>query len=208
MALTYFEISYPNFVLGSIIDPVEANQNNNDIVTKTNLIVDAVNLNETNIYDAMVSHKTSGDHDDRYYTKDYLIPWLQGGDTNIKEEIFIITTSNNGDGTFTYSTNDSSVTGVLDAEGYQIFTLTNGYYELGTNRIECWVGDTLRRSVSSGGLKEVDGTHIALSPEGSGAEITFKYYERVGMTAEYTIKMSATKPPSNNGKNMWFEVIG
>ena len=128
--LTYFEISYPNFVLGSIIDPVEANQNNNDIVTKTNLIVDAVNLNEKNNYDAMVSHKTSGDHDSRYYTetevnamitslnnkdisqdqaltnhkispdhdgryytKDYLTLWLRGGDTNIKEEIFIITTS-------------------------------------------------------------------------------------------------------------------
>ena len=100
------------------------------------------------------------------------------------------------------------VIGDLGENGEQIFNLVTGYYDVGLNRIEAMINDTLRRSVASGGLEEISSTQISLtSPEGSGAEITFKYYERVGMAAEYNIKMSATKPPFNDGKNMWFEVI-
>lgn len=266
MAITYFEISYPNFVLGAIIDPEEANQNNHEIVTKVNDIVEGINLNETNItnlgtvkadkvyvderdtnlagagrttetikanFDTMASHKIGGDHDSRYYTKSEtftkieinnalnlkanksdtytraeLAPWLGGGDTNIKEDVFTIINPNNGDGTFSYSYNGEVVIGDLGENGEQIFNLVTGYYEVGLNRIEAMVNDTLRRSVASGGLEEISNTQISLtSPEGSGAEITFKYYERIGMTAEYNIKLSTVKPPFNYGKNMWFEVI-
>lgn len=45
------------------------------------------------------------------------------------------------------------------------------------------------------------------SPEGSGAEITAKYYERIGMAGEYNIRLGELKPPNTNGKTMWFEVI-
>ena len=38
--IDYLTLSYPNFVLGTIIDPEEANQNNYEIVTKTNEIAD------------------------------------------------------------------------------------------------------------------------------------------------------------------------
>ncbi len=41
-------ISYPNFTLGAIIDPEQANQNNSDIVNKTNDLIDAVNGNLIN----------------------------------------------------------------------------------------------------------------------------------------------------------------
>ena len=40
--INYLELSYPNFVLGQIIDPDEANQNNSDIVNKINEFVDEV----------------------------------------------------------------------------------------------------------------------------------------------------------------------
>lgn len=144
-----------------------------------------------------------------YYTKTELIPWLGGGDTNVKEEVFTIVNSNNGDGTFNYSDGVDNILGTLTPEGYQIFTLTKGYYELDTSRIEATINDTLRRSVISGGLQEIDITHIALtSPEGTGAEITFKYYERIAMAGEYNVRMGDVKPLGNNGKNMWFEVIG
>ena len=285
MPLTYFEISYPNFTLGAIIDPEEANQNNHEIVTKINSLVTFVNTNEANIAnlttikadktyvdnkfnelagvdrttqtvksnaDNLISHKTSGDHDTRYYTKaeinntvstlatksennlkanlsdvytrtqlnngqlnnlyytkTELTPWLRGGDTSIREDVFFIVNPNNGDGTFTYSINGQNITGTLGENGEQIFTLVSGYYEPGTNRIEAIINDTLRRSAISGGLIEIDNTTVGLTqPEGAGAEITFKYYERIGMTAEYNIKLSVEKPPRNDGKNMWFKVIG
>lgn len=266
MAVTHLEISYPNFVLGAIIDPEEANQNNhefvekiNDITTNHNLVeieakrLESVKANKVYVderdnnlagtgrttqtikanFDTMVAHKISGDHDSKYYTKSEtftkveinnalnlkanksdtytrteLAPWLRGGDTNIKEDVFTIINPNNGDGTFSYSYSGSTIAGNLGENGEQIFNLVTGYYEPGLNRIEAMINDTLRRSAASGGLEEISNTQIALtSPEGSGAEITFKYYERVGMTAEYNIKMSATKPPFNHGKNMWFEVI-
>lgn len=172
---------------------------------------------------ALATHKASADHDSRYYTKDELntgqldnryytktdlIPWLRGGDTSIKEEVYTIISSDNGDGTFTYSDGIEQFVEPLTSEGYQVFTLREGFYELGSNRVELIVGDTLRRSVKSGGLIEVDSTHVALTqPEGAGAEITIKYYERIGMMAEYNIKMGTIKPPLNNGRNMWFEEI-
>lgn len=144
------------------------------------------------------------------YTKDELIPWLRGGDTNIKEEVFKILTSNNGDGTFYYTADGiNTITGIVLENGEQVFNLREGYYEPGLNRLEVFIGDTLRRTVKSGGIIEIDNYSFALTqPEGEGAEITVKYYERIGMTAEYNIKMSTTKPPANNGKTMWFKVIG
>ena len=282
MAVTYFEISYPNFVLGAIIDPVEANQNNNDIVNKINEFVDVINANEVEVglkayktyvdtqdaglagvgrttqtikgnFDNLVTHKTSSDHDSRYYTetelnagqldsryytetelnagqldtryytetelnanqlgtlyytKDELLPYLRGGDTIVREDVFTIVSADNLDGTFTYSYDGNNIIGTLGGSGEQIFTLQTGMYNVGSNAIEAIINDTLRRSVASGGLQEIDGQQIALtSPEGIGAEITFKYYERLGIAAEYNIKLSAVKPPLNNGKTMWFQEL-
>lgn len=154
-------------------------------------------------------HKSSSDHDNRYYTKSELTPWLRGGDTNIKEEVFIITNPDNGDGTFSYSSDGNNYIGILTEEGYQVFDLQKGHYEPNLNRIYVIVGDTLRRSAVSGGIIELTNTSFALTAvEGAGAEITAVYYERLGMSAEYNIKLSKEKPPANNGKNMWFELIG
>lgn len=143
------------------------------------------------------------------YTKDELAPYLQGGDTLIKYEVFTIVTSNNGNGTFFYNdTNSVQRTGTVTAEGYQTFTLLNGQYGIGANRIECTINDTLQRSVASGGLVEVDSTHVTLtSPEGAGAEITFKYFERIGITGEHNIVLGTVIPPISDGNTMWFKVV-
>ena len=188
---------------------------------------------------ALATHKSSSDHDGRYYTetelnngvldtryytetelnnnqlgnlyytKSELIPWLRGGDTIIREEVFTIVNPNIGDGTFSYLVGETEVIGSLLGNGEQVFTLNQGFYEVENNRLEVIVNDTLRRSVASGGIIEIDDVTFALtSPEGAGAEITAKYYERLGVVAEYNIKLSANKPPANNGKTMWFRITG
>lgn len=171
----------------------------------------------------MVNHKISGDHDSRYftqaqllgnaladlyYTKEDLFPYLRNGDTLIREEVFTIIEANNGDGTFTYNNGNTNVIGQLGVSGEQIFELTTGVYLPGANRVEVIINDTLRRSVTSGGLQEIDETHVALtSPEGIGAEVTVRYYERLGAAAEYNIRLSPTQPPQLDGKTMWFEEL-
>lgn len=241
--VTYIELSYPNFVLGQIIDPEEANQNNYEIVTKINESIGRLNEStdenirleqdkadksfvNTEISDVkyiISTHKTSDDHDykyytktlldsgqldNRYYTKADLIPWLRSGDTVIREEVFVITDANLGDGTFQYTQDGDVFIGELTEDGSQIFRLNTGIYDPGANRLEVIINDTLRRSVASGGIEELSNTEFILSPpEDSGAEITAKYYEKLGVAAEYNIRLSPTKPPANDGKTMWFEVI-
>ena len=193
----------------------------------------------SNINTAMANHKISSDHDGRYYTeieidskvsllatkaenslkankedvytKKQIDPWLAvvGGETNIKEEVFHILTSNNGDGTFYYTINgEDTIIGELLENGEQVFELIEGYYDLGLNRLEIFIGDTLRRTVKSGGIIEIDNYRFALTqPEGSGAEITVKYYERIGLSGEHNIIISKTKPLPTDGNTLWFKII-
>lgn len=305
MGMNYFQLSYPNFVLGAIIDPEEANQNNFEIVGKINELVDGINVNTSNIdvlssvkadktyvdgkvldlsgvnrttetiytnsknlithkasndHDSkyytkilldggqldsryyteteinykltvinntassnlstlnnsinvisqnLATHKTSNDHDSRYYTKTELEPWFRGGDTTIREETFTIVNPDTGIGTFIYSYKGIEYTGNLSQTGGQIFELKTGYYIVGLNRLDVMIDDILRRSVSSGGIIEMSETLFELTtPEDVGTEINAKYFERIGFVAEYNIKLGVNKPPSSGGKNMWFKIIG
>lgn len=152
----------------------------------------------------------NGQLDSRYYTKDYLANWLNGGETIIHEEVFTIVNPNIGDGTFTYTINGvDNIVGTLLGNGEQVFALTDGYYDVGMNRLEVTVNDTLRRSVASGGVIEVGPQAFALTtPEGSGAEITVKYYEKIALAGEYNTIIGDTKPPANNGRTLWFRITG
>lgn len=159
--------------------------------------------------DRMVYHRDSDDHDSRYYTKDQLIQYLQGGDTSVGVEVFTIVSSNNGDGTFTYNNGTEDIVGQLTDEGYQVFTLANGTYELGQNRVEAYINDTLYRSPASGGLVEIAPDKVALTqPEGAGAEITIKYYERISLGGEQSIILSPIQPQRTANRSiLWFKLL-
>lgn len=145
-------------------------------------------------------------HDERYYTKPELDRYLQGGDTVIHIEVFEIVSGNLGNGTFSYKDSDGVVhIQPLAEDGSQYFTLQKGRYTLGENRIEAIINDTLIRSVASGGLTEIDSSNIRLNdPQGAGAEITFKYFERIGFAPTNGIVISETNP---GGNMIWYQVV-
>lgn len=168
----------------------------------------AINDSIENIILSIDNHKNSGDHDDRYYTKEQLEEHLPGGDTQRKEEVYTIVSADNGDGTFVYTDGTKSYIGELTPEGHQVFTLNNGSYSMDNNTLTVWISDTLRRSKKSGGVNEISPISFALTqPEKSGTEITIEYYERVGMAGEHNIIYSKTKPLSTKVSTMWFEVL-
>ena len=142
------------------------------------------------------------------YTKTELDPYLRGGDTTVRYDVFTIVSGNNGDGTFTYQAKGGKeVLGQLTEEGYQIFTLQNGTYAPGTNQIKMIVGDTLHRSVASGGLLEIDDVNVALTiPESAGREITIEYFERVGVSGEASVVISKTVP-TRLSATIWFKDV-
>lgn len=145
-------------------------------------------------------------HDERYYTKLELDRYLQGGDTVIHVEVFEIVSGNLGDGTFSYK-DSAGVTqiGYLDALGNQQFILQKGSYELGQNRIEATINDTLIRSSASGGLTELGENIIQLNdPQAAGAEITVKYFERIGFAPTNGVVISETNP---GGNMLWYQVV-
>lgn len=117
--------------------------------------------------------------------------------TQVVEEYFVIVTSDNGDGTFTYTNADGQTkTGTIGEDGEQIFTLEKKDYVPGQNLISCYINDTLRRSNTSGGIIEVDSTHVALAtPEAADIEVTFVYYTSISMYAGGIIVSNA--PPGN-----------
>ena len=145
----------------------------------------------------------------RYYTKDELAQYLQGGDTSVIIEVFTIVSSNNEDGTFTYNNGTTDIVGQLTAEGYQVFTLANGTYDLGQNRVEAYINDTLHRSAASGGLVEIAPDKVALTqPADVGTEITIKYYERISLSGEQSIILSSIQPQwTANRSILWFKLL-
>ncbi len=147
-------------------------------------------------------------HDERYYTKTELESYLTGGDTRVVYEVYTIVNADNGDETFTYTDGIDTFIGELNEEGHQIFDLRKGFYVPDHDRISAYINDTLHRSQASGGLYEISETRVALTmPEGNGAEITFKYFERVGMKPESSVMISTTKPIDYGRNITWFKVI-
>ena len=123
----------------------------------------SVNIKYTGIKAELTQHKTSADHDGRYYTKEELQEYLRGGDTDLKEEVYEIVNPNNGDGTFSYTNGVDMFIGELTPEGYQVINLIDGYYMTGKNRVYAIINDTIRVSRKSGGLIELSETSTALS---------------------------------------------
>ena len=66
-----------------------------------------------------------------YYTKDELLPYLRGGDTIVREDVFTIVSADNLDGTFTYNYagNNNIVHTCLKCK--YLFSTSNRY-------VQCW----------------------------------------------------------------------
>lgn len=65
MAITTLSIPYPDFVLNTIMDPDHFDLNNAAFQDKINEIISEVNTDVANL----LTHKSSSDHDGRYYTE-------------------------------------------------------------------------------------------------------------------------------------------
>lgn len=86
-----------------------------------------------------------------------------------------------------------------------VFHLEKGTYALGRNCVEVFIDDILRRTVSSGGVKELDEETIALPEELEvEQEITVKYYStvKVGNPAPHFYE-SATEPLNAEIGDIW-----
>jgi hypothetical protein len=190
----------------------------------------ALNTLITNLTTALATHKTSADHDGRYFTETelnngaldgryYTETELNNGvlDTryvtsgqisldnmNIIGEVFTVTNADNGDDTFSY-TDRNNVTHIGEkTEAGQVFTLQVADYSLGVNHIKAWVNDTLQRSAISGGLVEIDSTHVEVSTVTTGAEITFEYYTRINNFGA-GIYYGATEPLDKYPGKVWIQ---
>jgi len=182
---------------------------NNTITTEQDAenvsLQEQISGNDTTQTNALNAHKSSDDHDNLYYTKTELAPYLSGGDTLILYDVYTIINPDLGNGTFSYlDKNGATQIGTITVEGYQVFALQNGTYQLNNNMIEATIDDTLQRSVASGGLQEIDITHVALTVPIASGEVTIKYYQRVGVTGTGLIVVSPAQPPSGF---VWFKVV-
>lgn len=172
---------------------------------------------KSNIDAKFAKHETTA-HDDKYYrknevyTKQELSPFIKSGDTNIMYEVYTIINplivSETGKKTFSYRDNSNNIyTGDVLDDSTQVFDLRKGYVTTGLNRVEITINDTLKRSVASGGLREISETKIGLtSPEGAGAEVTIKYYERIDLQGQYQICVNREEPPFKTN-TLWFKVL-
>lgn len=233
MPINNLTISYPDFQLNTTIEPEQFDTNNLEIVTKINTIISEYNgltaskipfvtvegLTGVNVQTVIESlkilldaHKIRTDNPHNVtpaqlsvYTKSELDPYLRGGDTVIRSEVFTIINANLGNGTFSYrDSSNATRIGTLNA-GHQVFTLLKGNYEVGQNRIECIIDNTVMKSVASGGLLEPSTSTVELIvPEPNNSVVMFKYFERVGITGTGLIVVSATEPPSGF---MWYKLL-
>lgn len=209
MAINNVTIPFPDFKLQEVIDPDQFDANNASLVNKTNELVDKVNtLQEvTNSNTSILSLKADKSE---VMTRTELIPFLQGGDTDIVVEVFTIVNNNAGNGAFTYR-NDAGniVTGVRSAEGRLTFRLEKKSYATGQNRIKAIINDALHRSTASGGLIETSPTEVTLSaPESNGTEVTFEYFYRVGVSGEHNVLISPNTPPPSDKDTVWLKETG
>lgn len=168
------------------------------------------------------THRTSSDHtpynDNRYYTRSLLDGGAldgryptrseidSGTNIGIMEEVFTLLVPDNGDGTFTYQNSAAEQrTGIIAPSGKLIYTLEQGDYLPGANRVTALINDTLHRSEASGGLEEISAVEVAISPENAGSEITIRYYTVTGAMSS-GIVVGPTAPVSTYYGKFWLEV--
>jgi len=174
----------------------------------------AINIALNALVTELATHKSSSDHDGRYYTATQLLAGIldtryitnsqiEFDSMNIVAEVFVVANADNGDGTFTYTDKDLvDHTGVRTGMGH-VFELQLADYTLGANQIKALINDTLQRTAASGGLTEIDSTTVEITPHcTTGAEITIEYYTRLNNFGA-GVYYGATEPATKYPGKMW-----
>lgn len=98
-------------------------------------------------------------------------------DTKLVTEIYTIVNPDDGDGNFSCKDGDGNTRHFpLTDNGYPVFYLEKGSYQMQRNQISVMIDDCLYRSQSSGGLTELSETKIILNEKlVAGQEVTITY---------------------------------
>lgn len=105
-------------------------------------------------------------------------------DTKLVTEIYTIVNPDEGDGHFSCKDGDGNTRHFpLTNEGYHVFYLEKGSYQMRRNQISVVIDDCLYRSVASGDLTELGETRIQLNEQlkaGQKVTITYSNVIRIG----------------------------
>lgn len=129
-------------------------------------------------------------------------------DTFIMEEIFTIKTLSDGNGEFSYYNSEGEVRhGELLEDGSFVFTLEKGSYPMLRNHLEVIIDDALRRTASSGGIKEISNTKFAITEELTvDQEITVKYLSSNRIGNPYPrIFLTSDEPEQAENGDFWLD---
>lgn len=98
-------------------------------------------------------------------------------DTKLVTEVYTIVNPDEGDGNFSCKDGDGNTRHFpLTDDGYPVFYLEEGSYQMLRNQISLMIDDCLYRSQSSGGLTELSETKIILNEKlVAGQEVTITY---------------------------------
>lgn len=105
-------------------------------------------------------------------------------DTKLVTEIYTIVNPDDGDGNFSCKDGDGNTRHFpLTDEGYPVFYLEKGSYQMLRNQISLMIDDCLYRSVASGDLTELGETRVQLNEQlkaGQKVTITYSNVVRIG----------------------------
>lgn len=129
-------------------------------------------------------------------------------DTKLVTEIYTIVNPNEGNGNFSCKDGDGNTRHFpLTNEGYPVFYLEKGSYQMQRNQISVMIDDCLYRSQSSGGLTELGETRIQLNEQlKAGQEITIIYSNVVRIGNPYPrIFINDNAPDNAEVGDFWID---
>ena len=129
-------------------------------------------------------------------------------DTRLVTEVYTIINPNEGDGHFSCE-NEAGETRhfPLTDDGYPVFYLEKGSYQMLRNQVTVTIDDCLHRSVASGGIIELSETCIQLNEQlKAGQEVTIMYYNVVRIGNPYPrIFINNNEPDVAEVGDLWVD---
>ena len=129
-------------------------------------------------------------------------------DTKLVTEIYTIVNPDEGNGNFSCKDGDGNTRHFpLTNEGYHVFYLEKGSYQMRRNQISVMIDDCLYRSQSSGGLTELGETRVQLNEQlKAGQEVTIIYSNVVRIGNPYPrIFINDNAPDNAEVGDFWID---